>query len=163
MTKFVSFWKKAFRESSLLRNVIVMFTGVLIGILFSLPFGIDEVIEFVTSTIIVMVITQLSGDMWFKITREPEKLCWQYWVGSAGILAADWLFMWASKSTTFNSMFLRIGICVAVAIATIVFFELFYKKKMCKKFAESKEALKKLWRDNGLSDEIIEKTLQEMK
>jgi len=162
MAKFVDFWKKAFHESSLLRNVIVLATGVLIAIGFALPFGIDAVIEFVTDAVIIIVITQVCGDFWFKLTREPEKLCWQYWVGVVGILGSDWLFMWASKSVVFKAMFLRIGFCVAAILATVLWFELVYDKIEKELQKAGIDELKKMWAENGVPEEVINKTLEEM-
>lgn len=162
MAKFVDFWKKAFHKSSLLRNTIVLLTSVGIMILFALPYGIDAVIDYITKAIITIVITQVCGDFWFKIMVEPVKLCWQYWVGVAGVLASDWLFMWASMSVTFNAMFLRCGICLACVLATILWFELVYEKKANELQTVCIAEAKKLMASKGMPEEVINEITKEM-
>jgi len=163
MAKFVDFWKKAFHESSLLRNVIVLMTSVLICVLFALPFGIDAVIQFVTDAVIIIVISQVCGDFWFKLTREPERLCWQYWVGVVGVLGSDWLFMWASKSITFNAMFLRLGFCVAAILVTVLWFELVYGKLERAQLNAGLQEFKKMLAEKGVPEAVIDDVTKEIK
>lgn len=101
---------------SFLRSLLVFGSSIVVAVLFNLPFGWASVLEFVTQIAIFTVITMMLGDLWYKMIDDKDKLVRQYWVGVLLTLGADFCFLYASKTTTFEQMWLWLAITAAVAL-----------------------------------------------
>ena len=119
--------KSKILKSSLVRNAIVLACSLLIGGLFNLPWGGGAVLDFVTGLVFFAIITLAVGDVWYKVLREKWKLTWQYWIGIVLTLLATWAFLWASKSVTWPSRFIRLGVTAGVGLGSGLWFLFAYK------------------------------------
>jgi hypothetical protein len=111
-----------------MRSLLVFGSSILIAVLFNLPFGWASVLEFVTQIAIFTVITMVAGDIWYKVIDDKEKLIWQYWVGVAVTLAADFCFLVASKTATFADMWLWLSITAFVSLLSGLWWGFVYAK-----------------------------------
>lgn len=150
-------------RSSLVRNLLILISSMIIGAVFNLPFGWGAVLDFVTSMVICILITMVLADAWYKVCKEPWKLCWQYWVGLVLVLLADWAFLWASKTTTIPSMFMLLAVTAIIGSGAGAWFFFKYKPVIEQKEKESLEEYKKALVDKGIADAIATGIIEEAK
>ncbi len=139
-------------KSSLVRNLIVLVSSMLIGAIFNIPFGWGAVLDFVTSMVICIVITMVLADAWYKVCKERWKLCWQYWIGITLVLVADWVFLCASKTTTVMMASVLLGVTAFIYAAAGSWFYFVFKPIVEKKETESLESYKKALIDKGIAE-----------
>jgi hypothetical protein len=58
------------------------------------------------------------ADVAWKLTRQKDEVVWQYWAGIAGVLVTDFLFLVASRTTTFSAMWLWLSITAVMGLIT---------------------------------------------
>ena len=137
--------KRKFRMTSFLTYLLVVIGSVVLGTLMALPWGIGSALDFISKAIFLAVIMAMAADAAFKIRFEKWKLLWQYWVGLALILGADWCFFWASMTTTWGMMALALGFVALFGASAAVIFWVVYRKKVQEKenayLAEYEKAL----------------------
>lgn len=150
-------------KSSLIRNILILFSSMLIGALFNLPFGWGAVLDFVTSMVICIVITMGLADAWYKVCKEKWKLCWQYWIGLSLVLLSDWAFLWASKTTTFPMMFTLLAVTAFIGLGAGSWFYFVYKPFIGVKESESLDEYKKMLVEKGIATATAESIVAEAK
>ena len=128
--------KKKLRMTSFLTYLLVVTGSVVLGTLMALPWGIGPALDFISKAVFLAVIMVMAADVAFKARYEKWKLLWQYWIGLALILGADWCFFWASMTTAWGMMALALGFVALLAVGATVVFWVVYRKKV----AEKKEA-----------------------
>lgn len=137
--------KRKFRMTSFLTYLLVVIGSVVLGTLMALPWGIGSALDFVSKAIFLAVIMVMAADIAFKARYEKWKLIWQYWIGLALVLGADWCFFWASMTTTWGMMGLALGCVALLGVGAGTWFWLVYNKKIAAKkaayIAEYEQAL----------------------
>ena len=150
-------------KTSLVRNILVLVSSIIIGAIFNLPFGWPVVLDFITSMIICMLITMGLADMWYKVCKERWKLCWQYWVGLALVFASDWCFLFASKTVTLTAMFILLAITTMLGLGAGTWFFFVYKPEIEKRTKNSLEEYRKSLVDKGVPEDIAAAIVREAK
>ncbi|AEV28933.1 hypothetical protein SpiGrapes_1113 [Sphaerochaeta pleomorpha str. Grapes] len=127
---------------SFVRNLLVFGSSVLAGMLFNIPFGWQSMLDFMTQIMIFTVITIVAGDIWYKVVEDRDKIIWQYWIGIAATLGADFCFLTASKTTSFGSMWIWLCITTFVGLLAGLWWAFVYAKAI----------------DTDTQEEIVSKT-----
>ena len=137
--------RRGFRMTSFLTYLLVVIGSVVLGTLMALPWGIGSAVDFVSKAVFLGVIMVMAADIAFKVRFEKWKLIWQYWIGIAFIVGADWCFFWASMTTTWGQMGLALGCVALFGVCAGAWFWLVYHKRISEKeeayLAEYEKAL----------------------
>ena len=128
------------RMSPAVANLLGIILALVVGLMFSLPWGIGYAIDWVTNLALYSVIIEVAIDFVTKLKeKDHPKLCWEYFVGVALILGADWSMMATSHTTENKPFFKWIAFTVLMSIAAAIWFHRVVNKAYEKRLAVKSE------------------------
>lgn len=113
-----------------------MVLSIIIAFCFAVPFGIGYAIDWVTDLILYTVIIEVSLDFVGKLREEKSRLCWEYFVGIAIVLASDWCFMAGAHQTETKPWAIWLGVTAFLGVCAGVWFDKMVKKAYAKKLSK---------------------------
>lgn len=159
--KIKAFISKAFKaaaKSSLIVYALAYLSSLVVVLTsFWIVRGFNGLLDYWTEFSILGMYVCIFIDLFSKIFREREKLCWQYLLMSLDLCVVDAVFMWAYHSVTIPQMYIRLGIMGAlVVLAVIIYFKL-YKPAVAKIKELALIAVCEDIKKEGVSDLIAKK------
>lgn len=117
-------------------NAIGMILSIIIAFCFAVPFGIGYAIDWVSDLILYTVIIEVSLDFVGKLREGKTRLCWEYFVGIAIVLASDWCFMACAHETETKPWAIWLSITVALGVTAGVWFNKAVSKGYARKLGQ---------------------------
>lgn len=154
--KFKTFISKAWKAAAK-SSLIVYIFGYATAVVFLLTSfwlvkGFNGMLDFWTEFSILGWAVCISVDIYYKVFREKEKLCWQYLVMMANLFAADFAFLCAYDTVTWFDMGIRLGITAALLALAIILYHKLYKPAVAKRKDVAFNAVCDDIKANGVSD-----------
>ena len=126
--------------SPALANFLGIVLAIIVGFIFSLPWGIGYAIDWVTNLALYSVIIEVAIDFVSKLReKEHPRLRWEYFVGVVLILGAVWSMMATAHTTENTPFFIWLAVTAFIGIGAAVWFHLAVKKAYEKKLAVKSE------------------------
>lgn len=126
--------------STAFANFLGIVLAIIVGFIFSLPWGIGYAIDWVTNLALYSVIIEVAIDFVSKLReKEHPRLCWEYFVGVVLILGAVWSMMATAHTTENTPFFIWLAVTAFIGTGAAVWFHLAVKKAYEKKLAVKSE------------------------
>ena len=121
-------------------NLLGIVLAIMVGFVFSLPWGIGYAIDWVTNLALYSVIIEVAIDFVSKLReKEHKRLCWEYFVGIGLILGGVWSMMATAHTVEIMPFFKWLAFTVLIGVGAAVWFHLAVKKAYEKKLAVKSE------------------------
>ena len=132
---FISKAWKAAAKSSLIVYIFGYATAVVFLLTsFWLVKGFNGMLDFWTEFSILGMAVCIFVDIFYKVFKEKEKICWQYFLMMADLFAVDFAFLWAYDSVTMPDMYFRLfGVMLPLIIIAIIMHFKLYKPAVAKR------------------------------
>lgn len=128
------------KMSPAVANFLGIVLAIIVGFIFSLPWGIGYAIDWVTNLALYSVIIEVAIDFVGKLKEKNHpRLCWEYFVGIAAILGAVWSMMATAHTVEIQPFFIWLAVTVLIGIGASVWFHLAVRKAYEKRLAVKSE------------------------